>query len=250
MAPTPSSAISEVMGAQIVIRKRIEVSGLLLFVSALKSFSLVFLWFMHIMLRVGGVLPRIVYMTSPVKDDNDDVVSSNVTERNRLRSTLSTVSSTELTELVPQLGRSTKGHPNNKKIFSVQDFFRYTKAEGYNLNPYAQPISITGKALAEFDEDNLIPCYGFGDATTHGQFQLLSGDRSCNGFEDVMTRYREILPQLMLAVVRLSAGSKITTMLSANDMILCGTESRLIKPRKGLFANLLKFGLWEVSYST
>lgn len=101
--------------------------------------------------RVGGVPSGIVDITSPVKDDSDDAVSSNVTEENassfsqkmangllsiplsnveRLRSTLSTVSLTELIELVPQLGRSTKDHPDKKKLFSVQDFFRYTEAEG------------------------------------------------------------------------------------------------------------------------
>ncbi|KAJ0816340.1 putative mitochondrial carrier protein [Helianthus annuus] len=101
--------------------------------------------------RVGGVPSGIVDMTSPVKDDSDDTVRSSVTEENvssfpqkmangllsiplsnveRLRSTLSTVSLTELIELVPQLGRATKEHPDKKKLFSVQDFFRYTEAEG------------------------------------------------------------------------------------------------------------------------
>ncbi|KAK1421252.1 hypothetical protein QVD17_23442 [Tagetes erecta] len=101
--------------------------------------------------RVGGVPSGIVDITSPVKDDRDDAVRSNGTEENassfpqkmangllsiplsnveRLRSTLSTVSLTELIELVPQLGRSAKEHPDKKKLFSVQDFFRYTEAEG------------------------------------------------------------------------------------------------------------------------
>ncbi|KAM7272405.1 hypothetical protein ACFE04_027068 [Oxalis oulophora] len=48
----------------------------------------------------------------------------------RLRSTLSTVSLTELIELLPQLGRATKEHPDKKKLISVQDFFRYTESEG------------------------------------------------------------------------------------------------------------------------
>ncbi|KAL3520617.1 hypothetical protein ACH5RR_018766 [Cinchona calisaya] len=48
----------------------------------------------------------------------------------RLRSTLSTVSLTELVELLPQIGRPSKDHPDKKKLFSVQDFFRYTEAEG------------------------------------------------------------------------------------------------------------------------
>ncbi|KAG4927722.1 hypothetical protein JHK84_053287 [Glycine max] len=34
---------------------------------------------------------------------------------------------------------------------------------GRGLNPYEQAISIIGKSLAAFDEDNLIPCFGFGD---------------------------------------------------------------------------------------
>lgn len=100
--------------------------------------------------RVGGVPSGIVDITS---NESDDVVNSNTTEENattfpqkmangfgllsiplsnveRLRSTLSTVSLTELIELVPQLGRSPKDHPDKKKLFSVQDFFRYTEAEG------------------------------------------------------------------------------------------------------------------------
>ncbi|CAL4912066.1 unnamed protein product [Urochloa decumbens] len=51
----------------------------------------------------------------------------------RLRSTLSAVSLTELIDLVPQLvSRSTPpdGHPDKKKLFSVQDFFRYAEIEG------------------------------------------------------------------------------------------------------------------------
>ncbi|XVF60177.1 hypothetical protein PTKIN_Ptkin08bG0023600 [Pterospermum kingtungense] len=59
---------------------------------------------------------------------------------------------------------------------------------GDSLNPYEQAISIIGKTLAAFDEDNLIPCYGFGD-----------DERFCNGFEEVLSRYKEIVPHLRLA---------------------------------------------------
>ncbi|KAL9332738.1 hypothetical protein ACSQ67_002348 [Phaseolus vulgaris] len=68
-------------------------------------------------------------------------------------------------------------------------------------NPYEHAISIIGKTLSAFDEDNLIPCFGFGDASTHDQdvFSFFSEERFCNGFEEVLSRYREITPHLKLA---------------------------------------------------
>ncbi|XP_027336282.1 E3 ubiquitin-protein ligase RGLG5 isoform X2 [Abrus precatorius] len=72
---------------------------------------------------------------------------------------------------------------------------------GSGHNPYEQAISIIGKTLSVFDEDNIIPCFGFGDASTHDQdvFSFYSEERFCNGFEEVLTRYREIIPYLKLA---------------------------------------------------
>ncbi|KAK7387542.1 hypothetical protein VNO78_28425 [Psophocarpus tetragonolobus] len=72
---------------------------------------------------------------------------------------------------------------------------------GSGQNPYEQAISIIGKTLSAFDEDNLIPCFGFGDASTHDQdvFSFYSEERFCNGFEEVLTRYRQIIPYLKLA---------------------------------------------------
>ncbi|CAN7035267.1 unnamed protein product [Brassica oleracea var. botrytis] len=72
---------------------------------------------------------------------------------------------------------------------------------GNTPNPYEQAITIIGRTLAAFDEDNLIPCYGFGDASTHDQdvFSFNPEDRFCNGFEEVLGRYKEIVPQLKLA---------------------------------------------------
>nr|KYP74758.1 hypothetical protein KK1_007449 [Cajanus cajan] len=66
---------------------------------------------------------------SPQKVANN-IFSIPLSNVERLRSTLSTVSLTELIELLPQLGRTVKDHPDKKKLISVQDFFRYTESEG------------------------------------------------------------------------------------------------------------------------
>ncbi|XP_042062067.1 E3 ubiquitin-protein ligase RGLG2-like [Salvia splendens] len=72
---------------------------------------------------------------------------------------------------------------------------------GDSLNPYEQAISIIGKTLVAFDDDNMIPCFGFGDASTHDQhvFSFHHDGRFCNGFEEVLSLYREIVPTLRLA---------------------------------------------------
>nr|ABK24478.1 unknown [Picea sitchensis] len=72
---------------------------------------------------------------------------------------------------------------------------------GSIMNSYEQAISIIGRTMSPFDEDNLIPCYGFGDATTHdvNVFSFYENNRPCHGFEQVLERYKEIVPHLILA---------------------------------------------------
>ncbi|XP_077212101.1 E3 ubiquitin-protein ligase RGLG2-like [Tasmannia lanceolata] len=72
---------------------------------------------------------------------------------------------------------------------------------GDRQNPYEQAISIIGRTLSAFDEDNLIPCFGFGDASTHDQdvFSFYPDEQLCNGFEEALERYKEIVPHLRLA---------------------------------------------------
>ncbi|WVZ92359.1 hypothetical protein U9M48_038432 [Paspalum notatum var. saurae] len=78
---------------------------------------------------------------------------------------------------------------------------RSLHAMGSTPNPYEQAISIIGRTLARFDEDNLIPCFGFGDTTTHDQsvFSFYHDNQPCDGFEQALARYRELVPQLNLA---------------------------------------------------
>ena len=104
--------------------------------------------------RVGAPPSNIVGVTCPEKEGNEEgeggasVIAKEEPDNNspqkiasgllniplsnveRLRSTLSMLSLAELIEFVPQLGRPTREHPDKKKLFSVQDFFRYTESEG------------------------------------------------------------------------------------------------------------------------
>ncbi|KAL3820855.1 hypothetical protein ACJIZ3_006760 [Penstemon smallii] len=72
---------------------------------------------------------------------------------------------------------------------------------GENSNPYEHAISIIGRTLSSFDEDNLIPCFGFGDVSTHDKdvFSFYPDNRPCNGFEEALSRYREIVPYVRLS---------------------------------------------------
>ncbi|XP_057550363.1 E3 ubiquitin-protein ligase RGLG3 isoform X1 [Amaranthus tricolor] len=74
-------------------------------------------------------------------------------------------------------------------------------AVGGDPNPYERAISIIGRSLSPFDDDNLIPCFGFGDATTHDRyvFSFYPNHRPCYGFEEVLVRYKEILPYIKLS---------------------------------------------------
>ncbi|KAF7109214.1 hypothetical protein CFC21_109514 [Triticum aestivum] len=84
-----------------------------------------------------------------------------------------------------------------KRSFNGQSLHKLGDAP----NPYEAAISIIGKTLASFDEDNLIPCFGFGDATTHDYnvFSFHPDNSPCHGFEEVLACYRNVVPHLRLS---------------------------------------------------
>jgi E3 ubiquitin-protein ligase RGLG len=65
------------------------------------------------------------------------------------------------------------------------------------LSLLLQVIWIVGQTLAPFDEDQLIPVFGFGDSTTRDvDIFPLTGDDSapaCRGFHDVLDRYNDVV---------------------------------------------------------
>jgi len=68
------------------------------------------------------------------------------------------------------------------------------------LNPYQEVIEIVGKTLEPFDDDKLIPAFGFGDSRTRDSsvFSFSGSDSPCNGFKEVLQKYNEITPGIYL----------------------------------------------------
>lgn len=68
-------------------------------------------------------------------------------------------------------------------------------------NPYMQALSIIAKALWDFDDDHLIPSYGFGDLHTGSQriFSFQANDEPCKGLVGCANRYQDIAQSVRLA---------------------------------------------------
>lgn len=67
-------------------------------------------------------------------------------------------------------------------------------------NPYQRVIDLIGKTLEPFDDDNIIPTFGFGDITTGNKSVFpFYQNRSPHGFRDVLSRYLEITEGIMLS---------------------------------------------------
>ena len=68
------------------------------------------------------------------------------------------------------------------------------------VNPYQSVISIIGKILEPFDEDKLIPAFGFGDIRTKNNlvFNINKNRASCYTFANVLECYNEITPFIHL----------------------------------------------------
>lgn len=81
---------------------------------------------------------------------------------------------------------------NGRSLHAISDSFP---------NPYEQAIQIVGETLSPFDDDNLIPCFGFGDVSTHDEavFSFYPNGQVCNGFKDLLSRYKEIVPNVRLS---------------------------------------------------
>jgi len=69
------------------------------------------------------------------------------------------------------------------------------------VNPYQEVIEIMGQSLEAFDEDHLIPVFGFGDVSTKDKsvFPFMPDGSPCHTFKHVVKRYEEITPLVQLS---------------------------------------------------
>jgi len=76
----------------------------------------------------------------------------------------------------------------------------HTIEEGL-INPYQEVIEIVGKTLEVFDDDKLIPAYGFGDSKTTNKsvFPFKSDESPCKGFEEVLVEYNRVAKSVSLS---------------------------------------------------
>ncbi|KAG0629268.1 hypothetical protein M758_1G090100 [Ceratodon purpureus] len=69
---------------------------------------------------------------------------------------------------------------------------------GGETNPYERALGIIARNLFPLDADKLIPCFGFGDSRTQARhvFSFFPNHRPCKGLDEVVGRYRAIVPEL------------------------------------------------------
>lgn len=86
-----------------------------------------------------------------------------------------------------------------RKTFGSQCLHKVIPGRIYN--PYQKVVSIIGQTLEPFDDDNLIPTYGFGDSTTNDEdvFSFHSNGNACKGFSEVLQKYNEYATKLQFS---------------------------------------------------
>jgi len=88
-------------------------------------------------------------------------------------------------------------------------------------NPYQQVITIIGKTLEVFDDDKLIPTYGFGDASSkdHSVFSFMTDQMSgqeapCYTFSNVLAVYNTIINNFALGKMQMSGPTSFAALIN------------------------------------
>ena len=88
-------------------------------------------------------------------------------------------------------------------------------------NPYQQVIAAMGRCLEDFDDDHMIPAFGFGDSRTRDKSIFpLKVEGSCHGFQEVLTHY-----VLQAKSVELSGPTNFAPLISAASKIAAAQKA-------------------------
>ena len=112
---------------------------------------------------------------------------------------------------------SWNGHNGQKKYFADKNLHSMI----YQPNLYQQVISIIGRTLEVFDEDKLIPSYGFGDTTTKDKsvFPFLVDAQTgfeipCYTFANVLQMYNNIANDIALGKIQMSGPTSFAPLIN------------------------------------
>jgi len=102
----------------------------------------------------------------------------------------------ESSNLIIAIDYTISNESSGKKTFGGKSLHSLTDGE----NPYQSCIRILGRTLEIFDDDKLIPVFGFGDSTTQEKSVFpFYPDKPCHTFNEVLSRYNEITPHIKMA---------------------------------------------------
>lgn len=105
----------------------------------------------------------------------------------------------EKSQLVVGVDFTASNKSNGKKTFGGRSL--HDVSEEISQNPYEQALSVIAQSLWDFDDDHMIPAYGFGDLHTGADniFSFNERDKPCKGLTGCTQRYREIARKVHLA---------------------------------------------------
>ena len=88
-----------------------------------------------------------------------------------------------------------------RKSFGGRSLHHIYNHHTRRLNPYQRVVQIISKTLEPFDEDNLIPAFGFGDLSTkdHSVLSFNKDGSPCKGLNDVLKQYSEVVRRVTLS---------------------------------------------------
>eukprot|EP01088_Endostelium_zonatum_P005093 TRINITY_DN16531_c0_g1_i1.p1 TRINITY_DN16531_c0_g1~~TRINITY_DN16531_c0_g1_i1.p1 ORF type:complete len:294 (+),score=81.50 TRINITY_DN16531_c0_g1_i1:27-884(+) len=104
----------------------------------------------------------------------------------------------ESSNLIIAVDYTKSNETNGRNTFNGKSLHMISQT---GLNPYQRAISVVGRTLEPFDEDHLIPAFGFGDLTTKDRaiFNFFPDGRPSKGLQEVLRRYSELTPHVTLS---------------------------------------------------